>query len=173
MSKGYRIRWATAQRTVRTTDRITLQVGFLGILSEVEMRRIFREELARDGWEEGTGGKLRSTIDGVAVELDAAGKTVTATAGGARTVEGRGATTAQAEQRATAREGEAERALLRDLGAQLTRVEPDLRAALEAAVQRVYVEALKRKASSFGAVESCSESTDADGTHEVRIVVRT
>jgi hypothetical protein len=88
-------------------------------------------------------------------------------------IEGRGTTTAQAEQRVTAREGEAERVLLRDVGERLARVEPDLRAALEAAVQRVYVEALKRKAASFGAVESCSESTDADGTHEVRIVVRT
>jgi hypothetical protein len=172
MSRGYRIQWATASRTVKTTDRIALQVGFLGILSEAEMRRLFREELARDGWKK-DGGKLRSSIDGIAVELDADGKTVTATAAGERVVEGRGQTVAQADQRVTARQGDAERALARDVAERLARAEPDLRAALEAAVQRVYVEALKRKAASFGAVESCSESTDADGTHEVRIVVRT
>lgn len=173
MSRGYRIAWTTASRTVKSTDQITLQVGFLGILPEAEMRRILRDELTRDGWKEGSGGKLRSTIDGVEVELDKDARTVTATAHGERVVEERGTSAAQAEQRVTAREDETRRALSRDVGKRLARVEPDLHAALEAAVQRVYVEALKRKAASFGAVESCTESTDPDGTREVRIVVRT
>jgi hypothetical protein len=173
MSRGYRIQWATASRTVKSSDQITLQVGFLGILPEAEMRGLLRDELERDGWKGRSGGALATEIDGIAVELDADGKTVTARAAGERVVEGRAETAAAAEQRAEGRVGQAERALTRELGQRLARAEPDLRAALEAAVQRVYVEALKRKAASFGAVESCSESTDADGTHEVRIVVRT
>jgi len=173
MSRGYRIQWATASRVVKTTDKITLQVGFLGILSEEEMRRLFRDELVRDGWKQQKGGKLSAEVSGVKVELDAEGKTVTATTGGERIVEGRALTAAEAQERAEARQAQTEKALLREAGERLARIEPDLRAGLEAAVQRVYVEALKRKAASFGAVESCSESTAEDGTHEVLIKVRT
>jgi hypothetical protein len=41
------------------------------------------------------------------------------------------------------------------------------------AIQRVYVEALKRKAASMGEVESLHETRGSDGEYEVTIKVRT
>ncbi len=57
--------------------------------------------------------------------------------------------------------------------AALTAAEPDVRTRLGEVIQRVYVEALKRKAAQLGQVTGMQETTLPNGEREVTIKVRT
>ena len=68
--------------------------------------------------------------------------------------------------------GGAEKELARVIGERLGAAEGDIRESVQAALQKVYVEALQRKAASLGEIESMQESRGADGELELTIKVR-
>jgi hypothetical protein len=165
------VTWVRTTRTVTARDRLELKLSLLDILPEAEMAALLRQELERDGWQT-QKGRTVTNVDGVRVELAPDGKSVTAETIGERTVEGRALTRQQSQDIANRAAESTQESLQLDVAARLARLEPDLRARVEQAVQRVYIEALKRKAASLGQVESLQESTLPDGTQEVTIKVR-
>jgi hypothetical protein len=172
MSRGYRVTWVRTTRTVTASDRLELKLSLLEILPEDEMKELLRAELARDGWQTTPNGRTSTEMDGTHVELAPDGKSVTVEAKGTRTVDGGGVTAQAAAAAAEQATPSAQNKLQKEITGRLARLEPDLRARVEQAVQRVYVEALKRKAATLGQVESLRETTLEDGTQEVTIKVR-
>ena len=173
MSRAYRVEWVTVGRNVSTRDEVTMDLALLGILPEGDMVQLLRDELARDGWTQQGDGSLAKSVGDAVVRLDPAGKRVTLELAAERKVTSTATTKAQAEQGADAQAKGAEEQMKREIARKLASVEPDVRAALDAAVQRVYVEALKKKAAQMGRVESVQETRGEDGQYEVTIKVRT
>lgn len=172
MSLGYRVTWATQSCRVEGGDTLRVDVGMLGILAEPEMTSLLRDELARDGWRRDDDGGMSRDEGDVTERLSPDGRSVTATVRAVREVTGRGVN-ADAAKAAAAQQADRERERLQsDAAKQLAGHEGSLRGRLGAAVQRVYVEALKRKATSMGEVESVHERQDENGEHEVVIRVR-
>lgn len=177
MSRGYRIRWAqpvwhNASTTVESGDAISMDVGILEILPESEMLALLRERLAGAGWTKDDDGTMRTTISGVDVTLAADGRTVTASATASQGVEVR--TTQQAElneRLARASEG-AKQQLTEKVAKQIIGAEAEIREKVQGALQRVYVEALRRKAASMGEIESVLEGVGEDGELELTIKVK-
>jgi len=173
MSRAYRVTWVTVASNVNTDDTLTMNLSLLGILPEDEMAALLREELARRGWKLGEGGALTGVVQGLDASLspDAAKVTVTARAEG--DVSARGTSRDDAKAALQRAEGAARDELKAGVARRLTAAEPDLRATMGEVIQRAYVEALKRKAASMGAVESLQETRGSDGEYEVTIKVRT
>jgi hypothetical protein len=173
MSRAYRVNWVTASSTVTTSDTLTVGVSLLGILPEAEMAAMLRDELTRAGWSRGEDGTLTKALGELTATLDAGAAKVTVTASAENAVSARGRNKGDADtQLVEARSKERER-LLTELAKRLSAAEPDLRAKMGEAVQRVYVEALRKKAASMGTIESVHEGTGSDGEYEVTIKVRT
>ena len=173
MSRAYRVNWVTASSTVTTSDTLTVGVSLLGILPEAEMAAMLRDELTRAGWSRGEDGTLTKALGELTATLDAGAAKVTVTASAENAVSARGRNKGDADtQLLEARSKERER-LLTGLAKRLSAAEPDLRAKMGEAVQRVYVEALHKKAASMGTIESVHEGTGSDGEYEVTIKVRT
>lgn len=177
MSRGYRVRWPEpvwkdVSAKVASEDAICMDVGVLEILPEAEMVALLRAELERAGWSKGQDGSLSRSFGEVTAELAPDGRTLTARATAAREVTARGTTEAEARNRLGRAEETAEKELGKAVAERLDRAEGDVRAAVQAALQRVYVEALQRKAASLGEVESMQETRGADGELELTIKVR-
>jgi hypothetical protein len=173
MSRGYRVSWVSATGTAEGGDALRLSLCLLNILDAAEMAALLREELAAEGWTVGADGTATKDLgDGATATLSADGSEVLLRAESTREVTAAGTDAAGAEaalQAAVAVEAARAQATA---ARSLTALEPDLRAAVGEAVQRVYVRALKQKAASMGTVESVREGTDADGGYEVTIKVR-
>ena len=127
MSRGYRVRlpdptWRNSTTRVASSDAMAMDVGLLEILPEAAMAGLLRERLAEDGWSKGQDGVMRRSFGAVEAELSADGRTITA----------RSTVTKEVKVRAT------------------SEAKADIRAALQGALQKVYVEALQRKAASLG-----------------------
>lgn len=185
MSRGYRIRMgASAWRPVPTvrdattqverSDAFDMDVGMLEILPEAEMVALLRQRLAEDGWSEGQdgSGSMQRRFGAVTVTLSPDGRTLTAKATANREVKVRGASEADAAGKLAQASQRAERELAQEATRQLGAVEAEIRAGLQAALQKVYVEALQRKAAAMGEVESVHEGRGADGELELTIKVR-
>lgn len=177
MSRGYRIRWPVPQwrntsATVESADACTMDVGLLEILPEAEMVALLRARLAEDGWKREDDGSMSRRIGEVAVRLAPDGRSVEATASAAREVSARGTSDADAKSQLARASQAAKDELSRTAAARLTAAEGDVRAAVQGALQRVYVEALQRKAAALGEVESMQETRGADGELELTIKVR-
>jgi hypothetical protein len=173
MSRAYRVTWVTVASNVSTDDRLTMKLSLLGILPEAEMTELLRQELERRGWQRGDGGAMAGAVQGLDATLAPDGSQVTVSASAAGEVSARGVTRDDAKAALERAEGGARDALKAEITRRLTAAEPDLRAAMGEAIQRVYVEALQRKAASMGTVESLQETRGADGGYEVTIKVRT
>lgn len=174
MSRAYRVEWTVAARTVSTRDEVTIGLTLLGILPEGEMTDLLRDELARDGWKKNADGSMQQPGNGeIAVRLEPDGKTVSLRLESEKSVQARGIDKGAAERALEAQSSEEEKRMKAEVAKQLAAREPDVRAALDQAVQRAYVVALKRKAESLGRVESVQESRGADGEYEVTIKVKT
>lgn len=173
MSRAYRVTWVTVASHVTTDDRLNLKLSLLGILPEPEMTALLRDELARAGWERAADGGMRGTVQGLDASLAPDGSAVTVTASAAGEVSARGTSGDDAQAALAEAEARAREAQRAELTRRLTAAEPDLRAALGEAIQRVYLAALQRKAASLGTVESLHESRGSDGGYEVTIKVRT
>lgn len=171
MSRGYRIRWprpVSIQRTdtARASDALRMDVDLLPILGEAEMQSLLAETLAADGWEE-VDGRPQATVRGAIVRLEDGHISIELK--GSRHVAGRGSTAADAERNLKANRTAAEERLEADLRRKMAGVEAALCEQLEPAVQRVYVEALKRKAAKMGEVQSVDERRDGD---EVELTIK-
>lgn len=176
MSRGYRVRmpvptWRTTTRVERS-DALALDVGLLSILSEGEMTELLRERLAEDGWSREADGSMRRTFGDVRVELAPDGRTVTARASAGKDVKVQANSENEARDRLARAEKHAEGQLMRAAAERLGAAEGEIRGALQAALQKVYVEALQRKAAAMGQVESVHEGRGSDGELELTIKVR-
>lgn len=177
MSRGYRVRWSEpvwrqTSAKVESADAIAMEVGLLEILPEAEMLALLRARLSEEGWTPGEGGALRRSFGEVRVELTPDGRTLTARSSASREVSARGTTDAEAQARLARSSEAATRELSRKVADRILAVEGEIRGSFQAALQRVYVEALQRKAAALGEVESVSESRDEDGALELTIKVR-
>ena len=90
-----------------------------------------------------------------------------------KTVTGTGNTKSVADQAAAAQAKRAEQDLKRTATTSLASAEGDVRARLEAVVQKVYATALEEKARSMGQLESMQRTVGADGTVELVLKIRT
>lgn len=172
MSRGYRVTWVDVAGQVNARDELEVSLSLLGILSEAEMAALLRDELARAGWRKDRDGAMTRTEGDMRLRLTPDARAVVAQVEREGEVHGRGVSQNQAEAALeVAREQTRER-LQRDASGTLLAREPAVRAALGEALQRVYLEALKRKAQSLGDVESVQETRGADGEYEVTIKVK-
>lgn len=177
MSRGYRVRlpqptWRNTTTRVSSSDSMALDVGLLEVLPEAAMVALLRERLAEDGWSKAPDGAMRRSFGEVQVELAPDGRTITAKASAARDVTVRAISEADAANRLIRATRSAEGELSRAAAGQLGAAEAEIRAALQGALQKVYVEALQRKAASLGQIESVHEGRGADGELELTIKVR-
>jgi hypothetical protein len=179
MSRGYRIRVPTprtvhrASSTVSGTDELCVDVGLLPILGEAEMRELLRAELTAQGWVRTSGGGLKSDLGkGLTAELSPDGEQITVSTTSTREFQATGTSQADAERSAASQAAASKAAVERQSTVRLAKAESDVRATLEQAVQRVYIEALGRKARQLGEVQSVQHGTAADGTVEVTIKIR-
>lgn len=177
MSRGYRIRWPQpawkdASTRVASEDAVCMDIGVLEILSEEEMLALLRAQLEKDGWSKGQDGALSRSFGEVTAELSPDGKSLTARAKAARDVSARGTTDAEAQSKLGRASDSARAELDKKVAERLDKAEGDVRAAMQGALQRVYVEALQRKAASLGEIESMQEVRGQDGELELTIKVR-
>jgi hypothetical protein len=172
MSRGYRITMVNASRTVSASDSLKIQLSMLNILPEEEMAQMLCEELAADGWKKNKSGTVTKSEIGVDAELSADGKEVKLTSATATQITARAADKGSAERQLDENSRRAEESLKEQAMLKLTRSEPDIRAKLSEAIQRVYVKALKKKAESMGQVESMLENRNQDGEYEITIKVK-
>lgn len=177
MSRGYRIRmsqpvWRDASTRVESADAIEMDVGMLEILPEAEMVALLRQRLADDGWSKGQDDSMARSFGAVVVTLSPDGRTITARARETREVKVRVASDRDATSPLAQASQRAERDLAREVTERLGAAEADIRAGLQAALQKVYVEALQRKAAAMGEVESVHEGRGEGGELELTIKVR-
>jgi hypothetical protein len=176
VSRAYRVEVVplhTARTDVVQSDQLCIDVALLPILGDEPMRQMLLHELENDGWTKADdGGRTKDLGDGLVAAIDAAGRTVTLTMTTERTVAGGGDTEAAANAAANAAAANAAADVKRAATTRLARAEGDVRAAVEAAVQRVYVEALQQKARTLGHIESMQRNEGDDGSVEITIKVR-
>lgn len=177
MSRGYRIRWPQpawkdASTRVASEDAMCMDVGVLEILPEDEMIALLRAQLEKDGWSKGQDGALSRSFGEVTAELAPDGRTLTARATVSREVTARGTTEAEAQAKLGRAQEAASKELDKKVAERLDAAEGEVRAAVQAALQRVYVEALQRKAASLGEIESMQEVRGEGGELELTIKVR-
>jgi hypothetical protein len=173
MSRGYRVTWETASRTVRASDKLEIPVSLLEIMPAGEMLDLLRGELEADGWKRQRDGAMTIEVsEGATARLSPDGKTITLTLAGEKMVQGGGRSAEAAGAKAEEAAVGASKALEEKIGKALARLEPGVRERLQGAVQRTYVQALRRKAATLGEIESITTGTDADGTEEIVIKVR-
>src|SRR5688572_15849036 len=166
MSRGYRITMVNVSRTVSASDSLKIQLSMLNILPEEEMQEILCEELVADGWKKDKSGKISKDEGGVDAELSKDGKEVKLSSSSATQITARAADQRSAESQLDQSERRTEESLKEQAMLKLTRAEPDIRAKLSEAIQRVYIKALKKKAESMGQVESMLENRNQDGEYE-------
>lgn len=175
MSRGYRIAvpLQVARGTVTASDELCVDLDVLPILSQEEMRGLIKQSLQEKGWQEGKDGEMTKVLgEGAVAVLDKDGKTVTVRLETTREVQGSGQSEQEAKASLETRSKEAEKEAKQRTTQTLARAEPGLRGELDDAVQKVYVEALKRKAAQMGQVESLQETKGSDGSMEITIKVR-
>jgi hypothetical protein len=163
-----------ATRQVSASDEVCIQIALLPILGDARMRELVKDTLRKDGWkDDGAGGLSKDVGDGLRATLDKDGVSVTVAQTKAQTVTGSSRNANQAEHIAEENAARAKDAVKRAATTALGRSEGDVRAALDAAIQRVYVTALEEKARSMGQLESMERIEGADGTVEVVLKIRT
>ncbi len=176
MSRGYRVvvePLSTANQHVTASDELCIDVSLLPILGADAMRALLINELTSIGWQQtADGGREKTIRPGLVATLSADGTTVTIAMTAEKDVAGSGRSDAEAKVAAAANAEQATAHVKRAATTALASAEADVRAALEAAIQKVYVDALEQKAKSMGQVESIERGTSADGSLEITIKVR-
>lgn len=180
MSRAYRIRVSESlSRILRASDRVSTQLELLAVLPADESAALLAAELERAGFEECDG--VFVLRDGaIQIEVDPSNGNVVVQAEATRAFEQEltrdgWSTSERSEQRAldqdrlagqvrqqleTAAQSESDK-LQRQVTDRLEQALLDIRPQLDRIVNRVTVEALKRKAAAMGRVKSIAE--DADG----------
>jgi hypothetical protein len=170
MSRAYRVRWVKASRSVTAGDRLKMNVDLLDILPQDDMRALLAAELKADGWKREEDGSWSVVHEGVHVRLSADASELVLTVDKEQRVTASAVSERDAERQADAAAESATERLQTQAAEALAKVEPDVRERFGKALQRAYVEALKRKAASLGDVESMQENRRDDG--EVEIVIK-
>jgi hypothetical protein len=175
MSRGYRIEvpLQVARGTVTASDTLCIGIDVLPILPDDGMRDIVKQTLKDRGWKEAKDGTLEKPLgEGAVAVLEKDGKTVTVRLETSQDVQRQGRTDQEAKAALDSRKDAAEKEAKARATRALARAEPAVRSELDDAVQKVYVEALKKKAASMGSVESLQETKSADGSIEITIKVK-
>jgi hypothetical protein len=166
MSRGYRIAWSeTVTAAAKATDRTELGVELLGLLPEAEMKERLRRELEGAGWTRNKDGTLERSFGEATATLSADARSIHLEISKERSVQIGKIAAASAT---AGMQAQLEKELVRELTTQ----EGEMRADVNAAIQRTYAGALLEKAARLGEIESVSEGRSADGTDEVVIKVR-
>lgn len=173
MSRGYVVNWVTVRNTINAGDEVTIDVELMQIIAEGDMRSLLQQELESDGWKRQSDGSMVLEKDGVRATLDADCKKITVKSSESREVMARGISDQDAKKALDTASSAAEDALRKELVKKLSRVEGDIRDSVDKGIQRVYLEALKKKAASIGTIEGMQESRREDGEYEIVIRVRT
>ena len=180
MSRAYRIQVRdSVRRTIRGEDSVGTCLELLEILPREAMLGLLRDELVGRGFAE-EGGRLVRRDAGLAVSVDPASGEVEARSEECEEVELAGERRGWADEDVDGAREEAEAAvragLLQELEAQADdragaarrrateRLEAaigDVRAELDAVVNRVTAEALKRKAAQLGRIKEVTEDVQA------------
>jgi hypothetical protein len=169
MSRGYVLNWVTVRTTINAGDKVEIDVELLGIIAEGDMNSLLQQQLESDGWKRQSDGTMVLEKDGVRASLDKDCKKITVTLEKQRKVTARGISDQEAKKALEGVASQTEEALKREL----VKAEGDIREGVDKAIQRVYVEALKKKAASIGTIEGMQESRREDGEYEITIRVRT
>jgi hypothetical protein len=177
MSRGYRVSMEplkVAHTNVAASDELCIQVSLLPILGADRMRELVREALGAEGWTTTDDGGLgKAVAPGLTATLSADGTSVTVSMTAQRAVSGSAANAAEAERAAQHNAALATDEVRRVATMALAKAEGDVRASLDATIQRVYVAALEEKARSMGQLQSMERSESADGTVEIVLKIRT
>lgn len=177
MSRGYRISWPqpvwhNASTRVESSDAIAMDVAMLEILPEAEMNALLRRRLRDAGWRETDAGALQRRFGEVTVELSPDGRTVTATATVTRDVAVRAKEKDQLQGRLEEASAAAKKSQAVEVSRRILEVEAEIRGEVQTALQKVYAEALERKAAAMGEIESIQESVGEGGELELTIKVK-
>ena len=171
MSRGYRVSMEplkVAHTNVAASDELCIQVSLLPILGADRMRELVREALGAEGWTTTDDGGLgKAVAPGLTATLSADGTSVTVSMTAQRAVSGSAANAAEAERAAQHNAALATDEVRRVATMALAKAEGDVRASLDATIQRVYVAALEEK------LQSMERSESADGTVEIVLKIRT
>lgn len=177
MSVGYRVvvePLRVADRHVAASDRVQIALQLLPILGATTMAELLLAALKGAGFSPTKDGGVEKELrPGLVVVVDKDATTVTVTMEAERTVQGTGRSEAAAAQAADRAKAQAAASVQRDATTALATAEADVRAALDAVIQQVYVAALEEKAKSLGQVESMVKNEAPDGSLEVTIKIRT
>lgn len=173
MSRAYRVTWTTAASSVTLDDCLHMKLSLLGILAEAEMTELLRQELEGRGWERSADGGMKGTVKGCDATLTPDGTSMRVTASATRDVRARGPSEEDARAALAEAEGKARDAMKTTLLRHLKEAESDLRGMMGEVIQRVYVEALKRRAASMGTIEGIQETRRGEGDYELTIKVKT
>jgi hypothetical protein len=180
MSRAYRIQVReSVRRTIRGEDRVGTTLELLEILPREAMDGLLRDELVGRGFRE-EGGALVRRDGGLTIAVDPASGSVEVRSEATEEVELRGERGGWADDDVGVSREKAEEALrkrlVKDLEAKADeraesarrqatdRLEAalgDLRAELDAVVNRVTAEALKRKAAQLGRIKEMTEDPQA------------
>jgi len=172
MSRGYQVQWVSAKSCVEHSDHVEIGLSLLDILPKDQMGAMLRDELERDGWTKQADGTLQTVLDGTTVILDKDGTSVRIEKTASKDVSVRSTNADDADRQLTVAEERAKEQMGAELTKVLVKAEGDVRASVDKAVQKVYVEALKKKAASMGDITSIVEGQGENGALEVTIKVR-
>lgn len=172
MSRGYQVQWVSAKSCVEHSDHVEIGLSLLDILPKAQMGALLRDELERDGWTKQADGSLQTVLDGTTVILDKDGTSVRIEKSASKDVSARATNADDADRQLTVAEERAKEQMGAELTKVLVKAEGDVRASVDKAVQKVYVEALKKKAASMGDITSIVEGKGENGALEVTIKVR-
>lgn len=161
MSRGYRLRLPTIQRTgtAKATDALRMDIDLLPILDAEQMHDLLADGLRAAGWTE-VDGTVQSTVEGATVTLHDDHISVHLEA--KQTVTGTATNAAAAQSNLKARIAQTREQLDAQVRRKMAKVEAALCEQLEPVVQGIYVEALKRKAAKMGEVTHIDERRDGD-----------
>ncbi|MFT5685405.1 MAG: hypothetical protein ACI8RZ_006356 [Myxococcota bacterium] len=168
-------------------DTVTHSLNLTEILPKEEMVALLREQLIELGFTQ-DGDRLTLTSDGTTTEVDLDAMEATVSRSGEKQLSATATSTGRSYTRSAAKRSaeqglsaavantrqqlKAEQSRIqREETAAVERTDAEVKEVLHLALQQVYTESLKRKASQLGDVLSIQESTTADGEYELIIQI--
>lgn len=181
MSQIYKVQLSNSiVRTIHASDEMRHRVELTPILDEAAMRELLKQSLIDNGWQETEDGKLtkqgpsgetlvwdlesNEVIAGVEVEKDVSAE-VSATGWGESDASARRDAQRSINRQAARAEAEIDetrQSVQRQIGDSLESGEQQRQEELNRVLQRVYSEALKKKAEQLGTVVSVDENDQGD-----------
>lgn len=142
------------------------------ILQQEEMNGLLERALQDEGWSKSPDGTLSKKFGTVTATLSEDRSTVTLSEQRKTQVEA-SSTSKDGLQKSLDRQQEgAQKGLKQEIAQSLIDAEASAREELQGALQKVYTEALKKKAASMGQIESMQEELSPDGQLELTIKVK-